>query len=103
MSRGTERVHDAEGVRMPGKLPIIYVRGYAGGTSGIDTAVDDPFYGFNSGSTHVHSSADGKPRFYQFEGPLLRLIEDEEYTLIVEGDQAKFLADPGSSKAPSQT
>ena len=26
--------------------PIIYVRGFAGGTSGIDTATDDPFYGF---------------------------------------------------------
>ncbi len=31
------------------KLPIVYVRGYAGPTAGIDTAVEDPFYGFNAG------------------------------------------------------
>jgi len=35
------------------RLPIIYVRGFAGGSRGIDAAVDDPFYGFNAGSTHV--------------------------------------------------
>jgi hypothetical protein len=38
---------------MAEKLPIIYVRGFAGGTSGIDSQTDDPFYGFNVGSTHV--------------------------------------------------
>lgn len=32
-------------------LPIIYVRGYAGPTSGVDAQVDDPFYGFNKGAT----------------------------------------------------
>ena len=30
------------------RLPIIYVRGYAGPTAGIDAQVDDPFYGFNA-------------------------------------------------------
>ena len=29
------------------RLPVIYVRGYAGTTAGIDSQVDDPFYGFN--------------------------------------------------------
>jgi hypothetical protein len=48
-------------------LPIIYVRGFAGGTRGIDKAVDDPFYGFNEGSTHVRIGAHGNARFYQFE------------------------------------
>ena len=52
--------------------PIIYVRGFAGGTSGIDTATDDPFYGFNDGATHVRVNGDGNPQFYQFEGPLVR-------------------------------
>jgi len=35
------------------KLPIVYVRGYAGPTAGIDTQLDAPFYGFNKGATHV--------------------------------------------------
>ena len=56
------------------KLPIVYVRGYADPTSGIDSAVDDPFYGFNSGGTHVRVNGDGDPEFYQFEGPMLRLM-----------------------------
>jgi hypothetical protein len=51
--------------------PIIYVLGFAGGTSGIDTAADDPFYGFNDDATHVRVGGDGNPQFYQFEGPLL--------------------------------
>ena len=58
------------------RLPIVYVRGYAGATSGIDSQVDDPFYGFNLGATHVRVGDDGGPMFYQFErlqrDPLLR-------------------------------
>ena len=60
------------------RLPIIYVRGYAGPTAGIDAQVDDPFYGFNNGATHVRVGGDGDPMFYQFEGPMLRLMIDEE-------------------------
>jgi pimeloyl-ACP methyl ester carboxylesterase len=73
------------------KLPIVYVRGYAGPTTGIDSAVDDPFYGFNSGGTHVRVNGDGNPRFYQFEGPMLRLMLDEEYQLLVRGGQDDYL------------
>jgi pimeloyl-ACP methyl ester carboxylesterase len=61
-------------------LPIIYVRGFAGGTAGINAAVDDPFYGFNSGSTHVRVGSKREPRFYQFESPLMRLMLDHGYT-----------------------
>lgn len=61
------------------RLPIIYVRGFAGRTSGINTAVDDPFYGFNSGSTHVRVGKDRTPVFYQFESPLMRLMLDHDY------------------------
>jgi Putative serine esterase (DUF676) len=75
------------------QLPIIYVRGYAGPTSGIDTQVDDPFYGFNKGATHVRVGGDGDPMFYQFEGPLLRLMTDENYRLLVHGDQQAFLSE----------
>ena len=73
------------------KLPIVYVRGYAGPTTGIDSAVDDPFYGFNSGGTHVRVNGDGDPEFYQFEGPMLRLMMDEGYQLLVRGGQDAYL------------
>ena len=73
------------------KLPIVYVRGYAGATTGIDSAVDDPFYGFNSGGTHVRVNGDGDPEFYQFEGPMLRLMMDEGYQLLVRGGQDAYL------------
>jgi hypothetical protein len=76
---------------MPGLFPIIYVRGFAGDASGIDKAADDPLYGFNAGSTHVRISGDGNPVFYQFEGPLLRLVNEMGYRLFVHGDQDAFL------------
>ena len=82
---------DREEGGMVDRLPVVYVRGYAGTTSGIDAQVDDPFYGFNLGSTHVRVGSGGDPRFYQFESPLLRLILDEEYQLLVEGSQAEYL------------
>jgi pimeloyl-ACP methyl ester carboxylesterase len=73
------------------RLPVVYVRGYAGSTSGIDKTVDDPFYGFNKGATHVRVNGDGVPIFYQFEGPLLRLMIDEGYRLLVRGGQDEYL------------
>ncbi|UQX88099.1 lipase family protein [Jatrophihabitans telluris] len=75
------------------RLPIVYVRGYAGPTAGIDSQVDDPFYGFNHGATHVRVGGDGDPSYYQFEGPLLRLITEEGYQLLVHGDQQQLLED----------
>jgi pimeloyl-ACP methyl ester carboxylesterase len=72
------------------RLPIIYIRGYAGPTSGIDAQVDDPFYGFNRGATHVRVGR-GDPMFYQFEGPMLRLMIDHDYQLLVHGDQRAYL------------
>jgi pimeloyl-ACP methyl ester carboxylesterase len=76
------------------KLPIIYIRGFGGPTSGINTAVEDPFYGFNSGSTHIRVAGDGAPAFYQFEGPLIRLTGDEGYRVYVHGSQQRVLDDP---------
>jgi pimeloyl-ACP methyl ester carboxylesterase len=73
------------------RLPIIYIRGYAGPTSGIDAQVDDPFYGFNRGATHVRVDGSGEPAFYQFEGPMLRLMIDHQYKLLVQGDQKAYL------------
>ncbi|WP_406835377.1 esterase/lipase family protein [Streptomyces sp. AHU1] len=74
------------------KLPVVYVRGYAGNTAGIDKAVTDPFYGFNEGSTHIRVGPDDVPRFYQFESPLLRLHLDEGYQILVDGGQDLYLA-----------
>ncbi|MGC4960397.1 esterase/lipase family protein [Gordonia sp. DT101] len=73
------------------RYPIIYIRGYAGGTAGIDNQVDDPFYGFNEGATHIRVDGNGDPRFYQFEGPMLRLLIDHDYKLLVHGDQEAYL------------
>ena len=85
------------------KLPIVYVRGYAGPTAGIDTAVEDPFYGFNAGATHVRVGGDGDPMFYQFEGPLLRLMTDEGYQLLVHGDQRQYLLDAEPGQVPQES
>jgi pimeloyl-ACP methyl ester carboxylesterase len=85
------------------RLPLIYVRGYAGPTAGIDTQVDDPFYGFNEGATHVRVGGDGDPKFYQFEGPMVRLITDENYRLLVKGDQRRFLDDAADGTVPPQS
>lgn len=73
------------------KLPIVYVRGYAGGTSAINSVVKDPFYGFNEGSTHVRVGPQNKPEFHQFESPLLRLHLDEGYEILVQGSQEAYL------------
>lgn len=73
------------------RLPIVYVRGFAGGAQGIEHTVDDPFYGFNVGSTHVRVDGDDQPVFYSFEGPLLRLLEQEGYQLLVDGGQRHYL------------
>ena len=73
------------------RLPIVYIRGYAGPTTGINAQVDDPFYGFNKGATHVRVGGSGEPVFYQFEGPMLRLMVDHKYQLLVQGDQQAYL------------
>ncbi|MEV5150589.1 alpha/beta fold hydrolase [Streptomyces werraensis] len=75
----------------PQKLPLIYVRGFAGDTSGINQVVTDPFYGFNEGSTHIRIGPDNEPDFYQFESPLLRLHLDEGYEILMDGSQAVYL------------
>ncbi len=82
------------------KLPVVYVRGFAGGTSGINRQVDDPFYGFNDGSTHVRVGGEGAPSFYQFESPLLRLMIDESYQLLVHGGQHAYLLGRGDKTVP---
>ena len=84
------------------RVPIIYVRGFAGDTAGIDRAADDPFYGFNEGSVHVRVGGGSDPIFYQFESPLLRLIGDEGYRVFVQGSQLAYLdVQPDKSVTPT--
>ncbi len=47
-----------------------------------------------SGWTH------GKAHFYQFESPLLRLLIDYEYKLMVNGNQQRLLQDAKSNTLP---
>lgn len=74
-----------------GRLPVIYVRGFAGTGSAVNNAVDDPFYGFSQGSVHVRADGRGTPKFYQFESAMLRLVTDHKYEVPVHGDQWAFL------------
>src|SRR5947199_4334624 len=70
--------------RMP-DYPIIYVRGYAGNQSDVEETVDDPFYGFNLGSTHIRIDAEGDAGFYAFESPFVRLMTYHKYEGVFEG------------------
>jgi hypothetical protein len=85
------------------RLPIIYVRGFAGGGGAIDTAVDDPFYGFSQGSVHVRADGNGRPRFHQFESPLLRLVGDHGYIVPVQGNQKLYLQRAVPRSVPAHT
>jgi pimeloyl-ACP methyl ester carboxylesterase len=86
-----------------GHLPVIYVRGFAGGASGISSAVEDPFYGFNEGSVQVRVDKKDRPVFHQFESPLLRLMIDEDYRLLVRGDQRSYLQTQENGTVPAAT
>ncbi len=83
------------------QLPIVCLRGFAGATSSINEQVDDPFYGFNTGATHIRTNGDGNPSFYQFEGPLLRLMVDHGYQLLVHGSQRALLQQGDTPLAPA--
>lgn len=86
-----------------GRLPIIYVRGFAGGGSAVNTAVDDPFYGFSQGSVHVRADGHGRPQFHQFESPMLRLMTDQKYQVPVHGDQRNYLIQADAETVPAAT
>ncbi len=60
-------------------LPIIYVRGYAGTQGDVERSVDDTFYGFNEGSTHIRIGSRDNAQFFAFESPLVRLMTDHGY------------------------
>ncbi|MFN6476414.1 lipase/acyltransferase domain-containing protein [Nostoc sp. DedQUE07] len=78
-------------------LPIVFVRGYAGTEKDVEQTVNDPFYGFNSGSTHIRVDEKENPQKFFFESPLLRLMTDHGYQPIVDNqnvsNQIKRLSD----------
>ncbi|MHC5598370.1 MAG: alpha/beta hydrolase [Nostoc sp.] len=65
-------------------LPIIFVRGYASTQKDVEQTVDDPFYGFNTGSTHIRVDENENPKKFFFESPLLRLMTDHGYQPILD-------------------
>ena len=81
------------------KLPIVYVRGYAGTQGEVEQTVDDPFYGFNVGSTHVRVDDKGRADFYVFESPFVRLLTDHGYVDVYDGARQAVLDCP----TPAQT
>jgi hypothetical protein len=61
---------------MSASYPIVYVRGYAGTQSDVEETVDDPTYGFNTGSTHIRQMINGKADIFMFVSPFARLFRD---------------------------
>jgi pimeloyl-ACP methyl ester carboxylesterase len=84
------------------RLPIIYLRGYAGMQNAVETTVDDPFYGFNSGSTHVRIGPRNEAVFFAFESPVVRLMGDHEYRDVYGGGSQPETATPEGT-VPSES
>lgn len=81
-------------------MPIVYVRGYAALQSEVEETVDDPFYGFSAGSTHIRVNARNEPQFFAFESPLIRLMKDFDYRdAYHEGAQERQPSSAGLDRA----
>ncbi|HVF03703.1 MAG TPA: alpha/beta fold hydrolase [Frankiaceae bacterium] len=80
------------------RWPVIYLRGYAGNQKGVEQTVDDPFYGFNAGSTHVRVGPRGTATFFAFEGAVIRLFTDHEYRDAYDTGVQRL--DPGGDRPP---
>jgi len=80
--------------------PIIYVRGYASSQSDVEETVDDPTYGFNTGSTHIRLSQDGKADLFMFVSPFARLFKDHNYKDVIDGAVQRL---PPNLEIPERT
>lgn len=58
---------------------IIYIRGYAMTESEVENTLNQPYYGFNLGSTLVRQDRDEKPFMRIFESSVVRLIKEHNY------------------------
>ena len=74
--------------------PIVYVRGYAGTQSDVEETVDDPTYGFNTGSTHIRQMINGKADMFMFVSPFARLFRDHGYQDVIDGAVQQLPPDP---------
>ena len=83
------------------KLPIIYIRGYAGPTAGLIHRSTTRSTGSTRAPLTSASTVTATRCIYQFEGPMLRLITDEDYRLLVHGDQGGTSASGARHGAPS--
>jgi pimeloyl-ACP methyl ester carboxylesterase len=75
------------------RFPIVYVRGYAGTQSDVEETVDDPFYGFNIGSTHIRQDQTGKAMMFAFQSPFVRLARNFGYTEVFDGPNQRISDD----------
>ncbi len=76
---GAPTTDAAPAVAVPPYWPIIYIRGYAATSNQIEDAVEQPFMGFDAGSTKVRMAADLSVTRFIFESPLVRLMKDHGY------------------------
>jgi hypothetical protein len=71
------------------------------GTQGdVEETVDDPFYGFNIGSTHVRVDDQGLASVCAFESPFVRLMSEHGYIDVFNGISQEM---PATCTAPAQT
>jgi pimeloyl-ACP methyl ester carboxylesterase len=85
---------------MQDKYPIVYIRGYAGNQADVEETVDDPFYGFNLGSTHIRQDQTGNAAFFAFQSPFVRLARNHGYTEVFDGPNQQVGPD---CPTPNQT
>ena len=64
---------------MPNYYPIVYVRGYAMTETEVESTFNNPYYGFNLGSTQYKLTAASDPKMRIFESPVIRLMKDDNY------------------------
>jgi pimeloyl-ACP methyl ester carboxylesterase len=70
-------------------FPVVYVRGYAFSQHEVNTTSEDPYMGFNIGSTKRRQQVSGEVERHIFEGPLVRLMKAYHYTdIYADGSEA---------------
>lgn len=75
----TPYLHTDENSQDVFHYPIIFLRGFAMRREEIEETVNDPFSGFEKGSTKFRQGVGGDVEPYYFESPVLRLIADHGY------------------------
>jgi hypothetical protein len=73
----------------PPYYPIVYVRGYAGTQTAVESTVATPYMGFNLGATKYRQTQTGDVQPYVFESPLIRLMKDHDYVDAYHDGQIK--------------